>query len=171
MGRTTGISRLPTMEHMPVAGRLNCRRRGIFTSMLLPWTRKAHSREVLQLSPIGNIWKGRSWAGRQARWANNTGISAWACGETRPRAAGVDTGAVVGSSMSFLAAGHPSDDLASVPVREPRSKMFTEWGWLGFAHSDARETCLGLHSTTANRAPARARNIMRALLRRFTAFA
>src|ERR1700744_6392795 len=171
MGRTTGILRLPTMEHMPVAGRLNSRRRDIFTSMLLPWTRKAHSREVLQLSPIGNIWKGRSWAGRQARWANNTGISAGASGETIRRTTGVDGAAAAASSMSFLAAGHPLDDSASVPVREPRSKMFTESGWLGFAHSDAQETCLGLHSTTANRAPARARNIMRALLRRFTAFA
>src|SRR5580698_4643079 len=169
MGRTTGILRLPTMGRTPVAVPLSCRRRGIFTSTLLPWTRKAHSREALKRWSTENTWKGWNWAGRQAHWANNIGISAGASGETIRRTTGVDGAAAAGSSMSFPAAGRLLDDSASARAREPRLKIFTESGWLGFAHSDAGETCLGLPSTTVSRASAG--NIMRASLRRFIAFA
>ena len=59
--------------------------------------------------------------------------------------------AAAGSSMSFGRVDAIRKIRLQDLPREPQSKMFTDSAWHGFIHSDARETCSGLHSTTVSR--------------------
>src|SRR6478735_2874281 len=149
MGQTTVIWWSPPMGHMLPAARSNSRLPGMFTSTLLPWTRRAHSRETSKHSSIENIWKVLSLGGDQDRWVKSIGIIASACGEMTRRTAGVDMEAALDSTTSFTMAGPRSEGLASAPAPGPLLNRSRESVWLRCILSDVEETCLQWHTTTA----------------------
>src|ERR1700722_20765669 len=108
------------MEPMREARRLNSRLLSIFTCTLLSWTRRVHSREALEHSPIENIWKVLSLAGLQDPLVNSTGITASVCGETIPKQMVADMVAASDSTTNFTMAGLRSPGLPSAPATEPR---------------------------------------------------
>src|ERR1700733_13889956 len=168
MEPTTVILRSPRMGPTRPAGRLNTKLLAISTSMLSPWTRRAHSREILRHWSIVNIWRALNSAGPRVRSGESTGITASGYGATIRRTTEAALVVDLDSSMSFPTAGRPLEDSPRAPRPGAPSSKSKESVWLGCVHLDAGETCSGEHSITVNRA-ARV-SITKAYLSRSIAF-